>query len=114
LLFLAVFSLFSPILGKISGKPAVFANKTFFIGILCDFYENIWTPCRKGVFCVSVSMNRIVQRSAVDQARPLAGLSRWVRRDAPLFLEHAALTPIFLADAAFAATTPTNASDLAV
>ena len=61
-----------------------------------------------------VSMNRIVQRPAADQARLPAGLSLCVRPNAPLFLEHAALNPFFRTDAAPAATTPAHASDLAV
>ena len=61
-----------------------------------------------------VSMNRIVQRSAADQARPFAGLSRGVRRDASLLLEQAALTPSLWTDAALAATTPVRANRLAV
>lgn len=60
------------------------------------------------------SMNRIVQRFAVDQARSTAGLSLYTPLDAPLFLERAALIMFPLADAAIAATTSANATGLAV
>lgn len=59
-------------------------------------------------------MNRIVQRFAVAQARPTAGLSLYAPLAAPLFLERAALTVFLPADAAIAATTSANATGLAV
>ncbi len=61
-----------------------------------------------------VSMNRTVQRSAVESKARSTGLSRCVRLDAPLLLKHAALNPFLGTDAAFAATTPARASSLAV
>ena len=79
-----------------------------------DFsFKTLDTPSGRRIL-LPVSMNRLVQRTAADQARPSAGLSLCVRLDAPLSLERAALTPFLLADAAPAATTPTDASDLAV
>ena len=73
------------------------------------------TPRRRRMI-FSVSMNRIVQRSAaVFKARvPFAGLSPCVRPDAFPFLKPAALIPTLWTDAAFAATTPARANDLAV
>ena len=68
----------------------------------------------EGRIMVAVSMNRTVQRSAVEpQARFSAGLSLCARPDAFLLPEHAALIPILWTDAALAATTPVRASDLA-
>ena len=68
----------------------------------------------EGRIMVAVSMNRTVQRSAVEpRARFSAGLSLFARPDAFLLPEHAALIPSLWTDAALAATTPVRASDLA-
>ena len=65
---------------------------------------------------MSVSMKRTVQRSAaVFKARaPFAGLSLCLRLDTLFLLKHAAFTPILGTDAAFAATTPVRANNLAI
>ncbi len=62
----------------------------------------------------AVSMNRIVQRFAVQPTRPTAGFSLAAPPDAPLFLERAALIEFLQADAACAATTSATANGLAI
>ncbi|MGD9611640.1 MAG: hypothetical protein AB7V22_01915, partial [Kiritimatiellia bacterium] len=72
-------------------------------------------PDRKAYPVARISMNRTVQRSAVDvQARFPAGLSLYASPDASRSPRSAALTPIDWTDAAPAATTSARASDLAV
>jgi len=117
-MFLTGFWLFGPHFRKKCDVLAHFLRKIAFYWLFRRFFGffpiSLDVPGAKRMLS-SVSMNRTVQRSAVEpQARSFAGLSLSAPPNPSPLLESAALTPSLWTDAAPAATSSARASFLAV